>query len=150
MSPAAGGPAPAPAPAQSAAAVPQAIAAPPEPGRVAPAASRRDPPGHPDGADPANAAARKTAWSALAQSPAAAAAAAAGETPEGGGIIGGDASWPALAESTRACPKSGSSDSLKALSDASGPSPQVLNLAIKSLYEHISYVNVILLKSKFL
>ena len=131
MSPAAGGPAPAPA--QSAAAVPQAIAAPPEPGRVAPAASRRDPPGHPEGADPANAAARKPVWSALSQPPAAATAAAAGETPEGGGIIGGDASWPALAETTRACPKSGSSDSLKALSDASGPSPQVLNLAIKSL-----------------
>ncbi|CAD6224000.1 unnamed protein product [Miscanthus lutarioriparius] len=136
MSPAAGGPAPAPAPAQSAAAVPQAIAALPEPGRVAPAASRRDPPGHPGGADPANAAARKTAWSALAQSPAAAAAAAAGETPEGGGIIGGDASWPALAESTRACPKSGSSDSLKALSDASGPSPQEDPIAASSVSPH--------------
>jgi la-related protein 1 len=132
MSPAAGGPAPTPA--QSAPAVPQAIAPPPGPGRAAPAAPRRDPPGDPEGADPANAAARKTPWSMLVQPPAAASAAAAGETPESGGIIGGDASWPALAGSTRAGPKSGSSDSLKALSDASGPSPQVLNLAIKSLY----------------
>jgi hypothetical protein len=69
----------------------------------------------------------------LAQTPAAAAEA----TPEGGGIIGGDASWPALVESTRACPKSGSSDSLNALSDVSGPPPQVLNLAIFPMRVHL-------------
>ncbi|ONM23203.1 La-related protein 1C [Zea mays] len=131
MSPAAGGPAPTPA--QSAPAVPQAIAPPPGPGRAAPAAPRRDPPGDPEGADPANAAARKTPWSMLVQPPAAASAAAAGETPESGGIIGGDASWPALAGSTRAGPKSGSSDSLKALSDASGPSPQEVPIAAPSV-----------------
>ncbi|XP_020396724.1 la-related protein 1B [Zea mays] len=132
MSPAAGGPAPAPAPAQSAAAVPQAIAVPPESGRSAPEASRRDPPAHPEGADPTNAAARKTTWSVLAQTPAAAAEA----TPEGGGIIGGDASWPALVESTRACPKSGSSDSLNALSDVSGPPPQEDTIAASSVLPH--------------
>ncbi|KAJ1290625.1 hypothetical protein BS78_02G258800 [Paspalum vaginatum] len=117
MSPAAGGA----APAQSAVVAPPAIAAPPEPGRAAP---RRDPPGHPEGSDPANAAARKTAWNVPAPPPAAAAAAGGAAPGGGGGIIGGDASWPALAESTRAWPKSASSDSLKSLSDAPGPSAQ--------------------------
>ncbi|RLM86392.1 hypothetical protein C2845_PM04G22830 [Panicum miliaceum] len=138
MSPAAGGAAPAQSTvgAAAAAATP-AIAAPPEPARAAP---RRDPPGQPEGADPANAAARKTVWNVPAPPPAAAAA-AAGATPGGGGgggIIGGDASWPALAESARAWPKSASSDSLKSLSDGSGPSQQVPNLAIKSICFHAS------------
>nr|TKW34367.1 hypothetical protein SEVIR_2G302400v2 [Setaria viridis] len=122
MSPAAGGAAPAQSVAAAAAAVaPPAIAAPPEPGRAAP---RRDPPGQPEGADPANAAGRKTAWNVPAPPPAAAAAAAGVNPGGGGGIIGGDASWPALAESARAWPKSASSDSLKSLSDGSVPSQQ--------------------------
>jgi len=131
MSPAAGGAAPAqsaPGAGAAAAAATPAIAVPPEPGRAAP---RRDPPGQPEGSDPANAAARKTVWNVPAPPPAAATAGAAGTTPGGGGgIIGGDASWPALAESARAWPKSASSDSLKSLSDASGLSQQVPNLAI--------------------
>ncbi|XP_062193923.1 la-related protein 1B-like [Phragmites australis] len=110
MSPAAGGA----APAQSA----------PEPNR---APARRDPPGQAEGADPANAVARKTAWSVPAPPPAAAASASAA-TP-GGSIIGGDASWPALTESTRAWPKPASSDSLKSLSDGSGPSAQEDSIA---------------------
>ncbi|KAL6655147.1 hypothetical protein ACP70R_005973 [Stipagrostis hirtigluma subsp. patula] len=113
MSPAAGGAAPAQsaAPAAAAPIAPAAV----EPGRAA--APGRDPRGLQDGADPANAA-RKTAWSVRAPPPAAAAAI------PGGGIMGGDASWPALAESARAWPKSASSDSLKSLSDGSGPPAQ--------------------------
>ncbi|RLN33529.1 uncharacterized protein C2845_PM03G04820 [Panicum miliaceum] len=122
MSPAAGGAAPAQsAGVAAAAAATPAIAAPPEPGRAAP---RRDPPGQQEGADPANAAARKTVWNVPAPPPAAAAAAAGATPGGGGGIIGGDASWPALAESARAWPKSASSDSLKSLSDGSGPLQQ--------------------------
>ncbi|KAF8701032.1 hypothetical protein HU200_033927 [Digitaria exilis] len=140
MSPAAGGAAPAQS--AAAAAVPPAIAALPEPGRGAPAAPRRDPPAQPEGADPANAAARKTAWNVPAQPPAAAAAAAGATPGGGGGIIGGDASWPALAESARACPKSASSDSLKSLSDGSGPSQQEDSTA-SSVAPHHPLVEVI-------
>jgi hypothetical protein len=133
MSPAAGGAAPAQS-APAAAIAPPAIATPPEPGR---AALRRDPPGQPEGADPSNAAARKTAWNVPAPPPAAAAVAAGVIPGGGGGIIGGDASWPALVESARAWPKSASSDSLKSLSDGSVPTQQVLNLAIKSICLHL-------------
>uniref|UniRef100_A0A0A9CJT8 HTH La-type RNA-binding domain-containing protein n=1 Tax=Arundo donax TaxID=35708 RepID=A0A0A9CJT8_ARUDO len=124
MSPAAGGA----APAQSA----------PEPNR---ATARRDPPGQAEGADPANAAARKTAWSVPAPPPAAVAAASAA-TP-GGGIIGGDASWPALTESSRAWPKSASSDSLKSLSDGSGPSAQEDSIASSAPPHPVVEVNPI-------
>ncbi|XP_024310807.1 la-related protein 1B isoform X2 [Brachypodium distachyon] len=73
----------------------------------------RDPAAQVEGADPGNAAVRKTAWNVPPPPPPAAT----------GGIIGGDESWPALADSAaRAWPKSASSDSLKSLSDGSAPS----------------------------
>ncbi|XP_044950538.1 la-related protein 1B-like [Hordeum vulgare subsp. vulgare] len=103
MSPAAGGAAPT-QPAASAALAPAAIAAPPPQ-----APSRENPRDPAEGADPGNAAARKTAWNVPPPPP-----------PAAGGIMGGDESWPALADSAaRAWPKSASSDSL---SDGSAPS----------------------------
>ncbi|XBH71765.1 hypothetical protein VPH35_099170 [Triticum aestivum] len=109
MSPAAGGAAPT-QPAATAGLAPAAIAAPPQaPSRVNP----RDPAAQAEGADPGNAAARKTAWNVPPPPPAPV-----------GGIMGGDESWPALADAAaRAWPKSSSSDSLKSLSDGSAPSP---------------------------
>ncbi|TVU10217.1 hypothetical protein EJB05_43730 [Eragrostis curvula] len=123
MSPAAGGAAPAQSAAAAAAVVAPAIAV-QEPDRVP---GRRDPPGPAEGADPANAAARKTAWGVPAPSPAGAAAAASASPA--GGIIGGDALWPALVESKRGEAKSASSDSLKSPSDGSGPSAQEDSIA---------------------
>nr|BAJ90354.1 predicted protein [Hordeum vulgare subsp. vulgare] len=106
MSPAAGGAAPT-QPAASAALAPAAIAAPPPQ-----APSRENPRDPAEGADPGNAAARKTAWNVPPPPP-----------PAAGGIMGGDESWPALADSAaRAWPKSASSDSL---SDGSAPSAPV-------------------------
>ncbi|KAF0903603.1 hypothetical protein E2562_028016 [Oryza meyeriana var. granulata] len=135
MSPAAGGAAPTQPPPAAAGAGPSpppaaAIAA-PEPERAPPPqANRRDPAGSADGADPGNAAARKTAWNVPAPPLAAAPA------PVGGIMGGGPGSWPALAESAaRVAPKSASSDSLKSLSDGSAPSASE-DLILPSLQPH--------------
>ncbi|KAG8050403.1 hypothetical protein GUJ93_ZPchr0009g517 [Zizania palustris] len=127
MSPAAGGAAPT-QPAVSAAVSPPAVAAPgPDHAPPPPQANRRDPQGPSEVADPGNAAARKTAWNVPAPPPAA---------PALGGIMGGAGSWPALAESARAWPKSASSDSLKSLSDGFAALSTSDDLMVPSLPPH--------------
>uniref|UniRef100_A0A0E0IN19 HTH La-type RNA-binding domain-containing protein n=1 Tax=Oryza nivara TaxID=4536 RepID=A0A0E0IN19_ORYNI len=147
MSPAAGGAAPTQLPPPPVAASPSppplaaaaAIAGPEGDRAPPPQGNRRDPAGSAEGADPGNAAARKTAWNVPAPPLAAAAAAGAGVGVPGGGIMGGGpGSWPALAESAAArgsWPKSASSDSLKSLSDGSAPSASE-DLIVPSVQPH--------------
>lgn len=100
-----------------------------------PQGNRRDPAGSAEGADPGNAAARKTAWNVPAP-PSPRRRLRGGVGSPAAASWGRARSWPALAESAAArgsWPKSASSDSLKSLSDGSAPSASVLNLAINSL-----------------